>query len=282
MFCSAACGECGGNADAATSTVTVDLSAIEGGSAAASRTRAHLAALARNKENVAPASPQPAQARGIQDCCEDGAASPSRLRAAVTDGERRRAEQQRRELAVEDERREQERLSRAEAELQRQRAEQAEQRRAREEAERERQRAEEEGRRVRHEREARAISLRLEAEAEEERCRLEAEARSAREDTRRAERARKDEEELDRFLTAEGFAGPGDKRRRMFRTSYPLHVAVQKRNAKVVRLLFKAGADPSQRDSRGLTPAELAQRSQRVRHGRGTHDEVLDAFGLSR
>jgi len=73
------------------------------------------------------------------------------------------------------------------------------------------------------------------------------------------------------FLTANGFRSVTSRRRRMLRASYPLHVAVKQNRADVVRLLLLAKADPTQRNSSGTSPWQLAQKLCK----NGSHDEVL-------
>lgn len=50
---------------------------------------------------------------------------------------------------------------------------------------------------------------------------------------------------------------------------YPLHAAVQSRDAGAIKLLLWAGADTTRKDSEGVTPLELAQKlNQRNSHAR--------------
>lgn len=58
-----------------------------------------------------------------------------------------------------------------------------------------------------------------------------------------------------------GFADLNAKKKSfMSGTRFPLHEAVSKRNAELVMLMVKAGADRSLKNSKGQTPKELAQR----------------------
>lgn len=118
------------------------------------------------------------------------------------------------------------------------------------------------------------------AEVEAERRRREEAARhrrEEREENARVAKARRDREEQEAqerlacFLTCHGFAGPRDGKRKRFRISYPLHVAVKQNDPEMVQLLLQANADPSQRDSSGKTPQELARRYNR----HGSHEKVL-------
>jgi len=76
------------------------------------------------------------------------------------------------------------------------------------------------------------------------------------------------------FLASRGFASVTSGRRRLLKTSYPLHAAVAANDSDLVRLLLRAGADPSRKSSSGVTPRQLAQKSCR----RGSHAEVLLAL----
>jgi hypothetical protein len=82
-------------------------------------------------------------------------------------------------------------------------------------------------------------------------------------------------EAIQPFLLKHGFTGVKAKRQRLWRWSYPLHVAVKEKDAEAVKLLLKAGADPDQVDSFGRTPIILAGRLDSA----GSHTEVLQAFG---
>mmetsp|Transcript_1383 Transcript_1383/g.5594 ORF Transcript_1383/g.5594 Transcript_1383/m.5594 type:complete len:405 (+) Transcript_1383:131-1345(+) len=62
------------------------------------------------------------------------------------------------------------------------------------------------------------------------------------------------------FLAQHGFREVNGKRRRRMRNIFPLHVAVELGDAKMVALLLEARADTSSRNSSGLTALELAHR----------------------
>lgn len=80
---------------------------------------------------------------------------------------------------------------------------------------------------------------------------------------------------VDSFLAANGFSGLMEKRRHAVTMTSPLHVAVVKRDAEMVALLLRVGADPLQKNLLGHTPQQLAQRSNR----RGSHERILDMLG---
>jgi len=80
---------------------------------------------------------------------------------------------------------------------------------------------------------------------------------------------------LEAFLAKNGFDGVSNKRRRTLRTSmYPLHLAAEKGDARLIDLLLEAGADRLLTDSLGRTPQEVAAKKNR----KGSHDEALAAL----
>jgi len=108
-----------------------------------------------------------------------------------------------------------------------------------------------------------------------------ARSRSSRRSSRRAERkARRASDRLEAqnwvqpFLDKHGFSSVKSKRRWLCHVQYPLHVAVNHRDADMVRLLLKAGASTSKADSSGRTPLALAEQRQR-RMGRSGYQEVI-------
>merc|ERR1719382_1499995 len=77
---------------------------------------------------------------------------------------------------------------------------------------------------------------------------------------------------LKQFLNKNGFSGVNEPRRvRLLWTSYPLHVAVEKNNLRVVEMLLAEGADVSQKNSSGRTAAQVAQR----RNNKGERSTML-------
>jgi len=158
-------------------------------------------------------------------------------------------------------------------------AEQEGDERRRAEEEEERRRAEEEEELRRAEEDRRRLA-RLEEE-EEARARAEAASREA----ELAERGRREREEalaaqerraqVQAFLRAEGFADVGAPRRRLLRKSYPLHRAAELGSGQMVEHLLAEGADPSQKNSSGLTAAQVASRKDRG----GSHGSALRALG---
>jgi len=77
---------------------------------------------------------------------------------------------------------------------------------------------------------------------------------------------------LDAFLASNGFDGVSNKRRRMLRPSiYPLHLAAEKGDDQLIRLLLEAGADRLLKDSSGRTAEDVAKRKNK----KGSHDEAL-------
>merc|ERR1712151_1201241 len=70
-------------------------------------------------------------------------------------------------------------------------------------------------------------------------------------------------------------------RTRMFKSKYPLHTAVKLGgNGDVVQLLLWAMADPALQNSAGLTPLQLAERTnvQDAAGGGGSHNSIIKAL----
>jgi len=79
------------------------------------------------------------------------------------------------------------------------------------------------------------------------------------------------------FLDLEGFPslGVNSPRRRLFKKTFPLHVACKRGNKKVVELLLASGADKTLRDYKRQTPADVAKRW----NCNGSHVAFLHALG---
>lgn len=113
-----------------------------------------------------------------------------------------------------------------------------------------------------------------EERAEQERQRLETERLE--QERRAGEQLVKDQENrqfAEKFLEDHGF--PKDnvnaKKKKMMKTSYPLHVAVTDANARAVELLLWLGANPATKNSSGQTPLDLAQKLDKS----GSHADVV-------
>merc|ERR1712048_655624 len=104
-------------------------------------------------------------------------------------------------------------------------------------------------------------------EAEARRQALEAEEKRLQEEEARREREAQDAQEMtdkknkvDEFLKQHGYAGVNTKRKSKFgRYKFALHTAV-KHNPDMVPLLLQAGAEPSNKNSKGQTPYEYAKK----------------------
>ena len=93
--------------------------------------------------------------------------------------------------------------------------------------------------------------------------------------TRETQRLRRQLEQdarqrLEDWLRQEKFAGVNDKRKSLMKSKYPLHSAVKRKDAATIQLLIRFGADPTYKDSKGLTPKELAEK--------GNTDGSMDAI----
>jgi len=95
----------------------------------------------------------------------------------------------------------------------------------------------------------------------------------------KAEARRERRKMLADFLLSEGFSprNVNSSRRRLFRTTFPLHVACKRGDARMVELLLASGADATLRDSKGQTPVDVATRYNR----KGSHMAVLQALGCN-
>lgn len=74
------------------------------------------------------------------------------------------------------------------------------------------------------------------------------------------------------FLREHGFSDDvGGSKRVMLRTTYPLHVAAEEGNSRMVEMLLREGADPTQCDSSSRTAAQVALEKNKG----GSHTNVL-------
>merc|ERR1719188_753287 len=127
---------------------------------------------------------------------------------------------------------------------------------------------EEESRRCREEEEAAA------RRAEEQQAKEREEAERA-EMERAAEEERSCQEELATFLAAHKFKGVAAAKKSLLKTTYALHCAAELGNERVVEGLLSARAEPGQKDSKGKTAVQIAQRKDR----QGSHAAVLRVLG---
>lgn len=139
-------------------------------------------------------------------------------------------------------------------------------------AEQKRRQVEEEERLSRIQEEAEEERL-LKQKEEEEEAREEALRRQAEEE----EKARRNQR-LQAFLEKTGFDAVDEKKVKKGIISsgffYPLHAAVEQKDAEAVELLLWAGADPCLANSKKLTPLKLAQ----AKNKQGSHDKVIAAL----
>merc|ERR1711972_399621 len=84
-------------------------------------------------------------------------------------------------------------------------------------------------------------------------------------------------ETIKAFLQEHGFSGVTAKRRKLFRATYPLHVAAELGEDRIVALLLEEGADPTQKNSSGQTPAQVAQK----RNSKDSHASVLQSLAAA-
>mmetsp|Transcript_80675 Transcript_80675/g.98838 ORF Transcript_80675/g.98838 Transcript_80675/m.98838 type:complete len:218 (+) Transcript_80675:81-734(+) len=74
------------------------------------------------------------------------------------------------------------------------------------------------------------------------------------------------------FLLQNGFQTVKSKKKWLWKSYYPLHAAVKKRDLDTVRLLLTAGADTQKLNHKSETPQQLAERLNRT----GSHQEIVD------
>lgn len=114
---------------------------------------------------------------------------------------------------------------------------------------------------------------RAQLKAEEEARRKQEEAAQARraEEERLAKERRRRKDAVDVFLKANKFKGVSIAKKGMLSTTYPLHCAVEKGDVQMVDDLIQEGADRSQKNSKGRTPTQLAQKKDK----QGSHAAIL-------
>merc|ERR1711874_266827 len=70
----------------------------------------------------------------------------------------------------------------------------------------------------------------------------------------------KQQERLNAFFAAHGFAGVNARKKKLLKSYYPLHLAVEQNNIEIVRLLIAARANMSLKNSAGRPPLQMASR----------------------
>jgi len=98
----------------------------------------------------------------------------------------------------------------------------------------------------------------------------EAEQLRQEEEKRMAEEMQRRKDAVDSFLKANKFKGVGTAKRSMLRTTYPLHLAVEKGDVQLVEDLIREGADALQKNY-SKTPLQLAQKKDK----KGSHAAVI-------
>lgn len=78
------------------------------------------------------------------------------------------------------------------------------------------------------------------------------------------------------FLEKHGLRDVNAKKRRFLRSTYPLHLAVQEGNPRLVVAILARGAKKEQKNSLGMTAEEVAKKSNKD----GSHRQVLEALGV--
>ncbi|CAK9049220.1 unnamed protein product [Durusdinium trenchii] len=76
------------------------------------------------------------------------------------------------------------------------------------------------------------------------------------------------------FLLQNGFQTVKSKKTWFWRSYYPLHAAVKKKDIETVRLLLTAGADPQKLNNKSETPQQLAERLNRS----GSYQEIIEVL----
>merc|ERR1739844_531970 len=81
-------------------------------------------------------------------------------------------------------------------------------------------------------------------------------------------------EQFTSFLRDHGFKDATTSKRKLLKTTYPLHCAAELGNSQIVGMLIEAGANPRQINSSGKTPAQVAEKKNN-----GSHNDALRALG---
>eukprot|EP00929_Paragymnodinium_shiwhaense_P075512 TRINITY_DN38610_c0_g1_i2.p1 TRINITY_DN38610_c0_g1~~TRINITY_DN38610_c0_g1_i2.p1 ORF type:complete len:248 (-),score=94.15 TRINITY_DN38610_c0_g1_i2:120-863(-) len=129
--------------------------------------------------------------------------------------------------------------------------------------------------------EARLLAAEQQA-AEEEEMRLRQQEEAAEERRRQEEFEKLTQEQQEQnkvydFLEAMKCCAVNERKRSLFRYTYPLHMAVSKNDSELVQLLVKCGAQKGARDSSGRTALDLAKKLDR----RGSHRKTLEILHRS-
>ncbi|CAE8622336.1 unnamed protein product [Polarella glacialis] len=120
--------------------------------------------------------------------------------------------------------------------------------------------------------------LRKQGEAEQEAQRVRQAEAAAAEDEQ--ERRRLEQECLERetavatFLKLHGFTGVNSCKKSLLSSTYPLHKAAEAGDDKMVSLLCRAGANPTQKNSWGKTPTQVARKADK----NGSHAKVFSVL----
>jgi len=85
-----------------------------------------------------------------------------------------------------------------------------------------------------------------------------------------------DEAMVSSFLEKHGCSHVNAKKRRFLRSTYPLHLAVQEGNPRLVTAILARGAKKEQKNSVGMTAEDVAKKSNKD----GSHRQVLEALGV--
>merc|ERR1712048_235152 len=81
---------------------------------------------------------------------------------------------------------------------------------------------------------------------------------------------------VDAFLTKYAFSGVCAPKKTWMKTSYAIHKAAKLGDEQLVRMLLEEGARKDQKNSRGETAAQIAEKHSKA----GSHDNVMRALGV--